>query len=188
MPFWLADPTQGSTPSWLNNSTVILLAFISSVISIAQAMVSVARWAASLANKKKVHFRLSIVLVAASLASVVVIAPLTWTTLIRLDAQINDPSWVHPLYPIIVYGMVLSGITMVLLGNSVTRSENPWAWVQIVTGLGFGITLYNLADTPLWERYFVDFAPVVIFLSFLAAFLANYLTGKKKDGSQEVPA
>jgi hypothetical protein len=77
---------------------------------------------------------------------------------------------------------------MVLLGNSVTRSENPWAWVQIVTGLGFGITLYNLADTPLWERYFVDFAPVVIFLSFLAAFLANYLTGKKKDGSQEVPA
>jgi hypothetical protein len=173
VPAWLADPTQGTTPSWLTSPTVAFLSFIATVISIVQCITTVAKWIGNLTHKEGARHQFSIALVAASLVGIAIMAPLTWAMIIADDAKIGDPGWINQLYPMMVFGTVLSGTMAVLVSIRAKRRAPIAAYFLIAMGLSFSAFTYSVAGRPVWERCLVDTIPAAIFAGFILMLLSH---------------
>jgi cytochrome bd-type quinol oxidase subunit 2 len=172
MPF-LADPTQEPAYSWLQSPAVAFIGLVSGVISIVQAVMAVRQWVSEKATKEGARRRFSFYFATVCVAASAIMAPLTWTAIVRADIETHDPYWISQLYPVIPVLMVVAGVAWIA-GYDLPAKRRPSlvATAQIALGLFSPVLACYMSSASAWERSCVDVLPALATLFLIPLFLS----------------
>lgn len=176
---WLADQAPSSMPSWLTSPTVAILGFVATVISIAQGAVSVTKWFMGRTEKPSARRRLAIATGILSIISVAILAPLTWSMIMKIDERGGDPAWVAGLYPVILF--VPAIMVAVFLMNYEFKRERITisAFLVLIFCLALPTIIFDDTNRSVWERYLISLAPGLAVAMVVVTFLAYFLPRAK---------
>lgn len=161
VPLWLADPTQASSPSWLTSPTVALLSLIATVTALLQAAVSVGKWFMKRTEKLSIRKRLVIVAALLCFIADAIISPLTWSTIVAIDAK-SDPLWEAEIYPVITTASAFAGAFFLLhITAKMGRRAVCASVLLIVLGLGFPAFVYTYNKTSMLDLLLIAAIPVL---------------------------
>lgn len=172
---WLADQAQSSMPSWLTSPAVAILGFVATVISVVQGAISVTKWFMGRTEKPSARRRLAIATGILSIIAVAVLAPLTWSMIMKVDEKTGNPAWVAGLYPVIVF--VPAIMVAVLLMNYEFKRESATisAFLVLIICLALPTITFDSINRSTWERYLISSAPGLAVASVVATFIAYFL-------------
>jgi hypothetical protein len=175
---WLADQTQSSIPAWLTSPTVALLGLIASAISVLQALISTTKWFMKRTDKRSTRRRLTVSVGICIIASIVVLAPLTWQMMAREDVKAgSNPLWVAELYPFCIFlPLILSAMCYFLVDSFKWKGRLPIAPFVLTIGcLALSTGFYDAFHVTIWERCLVTATPGFTVAMLVATYLANLL-------------
>lgn len=147
--------------SWLASPAVVFLSFLATIITIAQSVFIVAKWANELMHPDGEKRRMAIAVVWFCFSYVTVIAPLSWSVIMTEAARVGDTGVFAVLYPIMVNGSSLAG-TLAMLTD--IRAKRPFPIIACGTA-AFGLacaTFMYIAGTSNWAGLVVATIPSMI--------------------------
>ena len=162
-------------PSWLTSPAVAILGFVATVISVVQGAISVTKWFMGRTEKPSARRRLAIATGILSIIAVAVLAPLTWSMIMKVDEKTGNPAWVAGLYPVIVF--VPAIMVAVLLMNYEFKRESATisAFLVLIICLALPTITFDSINRSTWERYLISSAPGLAVASVVATFIAYFL-------------
>jgi hypothetical protein len=146
--------------SWLASPTVAFLGFLSTVITIVQAVFIVAKWANEFRQAKDKQRRISMAVIWFCFSYVAVIAPLSWSVITAEAAKAGNPGWQAALYPVMVNGLSLVGALVMVSEVKAKRGLSLLPFGTAFFGLASATGMY-IAGASEWMNLFIAAIPSV---------------------------
>ena len=178
---WLADQAQSSVSAWLTSPAVALVGLIASAVSVLQALISTTKWFIAKTDKPSTRRRLTISLAVCIIASIVVLAPVTWEMMAVEDTKAgSNPLWVAEVYPFIIFAPLTMAAYLFLTTDFHWKGRAGISpFIVVMISLALPTALYDYLNSSVWERCLVSATPSLTAAMLVATYLAHFLPRAK---------